>query len=142
MMVIDARWAETALRKIEPSPITGEFYLPELIRLAAEEAVEGRDWPVGTVSGASDELLGVNTRVELAEAEAALRHRIRREKMLGGVTLVSPETIVIDVDVEIGQDTVILPFTYLRSGVDNRFELRNRPQFDAAERDDRRRRPA
>jgi len=63
-----------------------------------------------------DELLGVNNRVELAEAEAELRNRIRREKMLAGVTLVSPETIVIDIDVEIGEDTTILPFTYLQAG--------------------------
>jgi bifunctional UDP-N-acetylglucosamine pyrophosphorylase/glucosamine-1-phosphate N-acetyltransferase len=116
MMVIDARWAEIAVPKIQPSPVTGEFYLPELIPLAAEEAVEGQAWPVGTVSGALDELLGVNTRVELAEAEAVLRARIQHEKMLGGVTLVSPDSILIDVDVEIGPDTVILPFTYLRTG--------------------------
>jgi len=116
LMAIDATWAQTAFPKIKPSVVTGEFYLPELVRLAAEEAVEGEDWPVATVTGRLDELLGVNSRVELATAESVLRARIRQEKMLGGVTLVSPETIVIDVDVEIGQDTTILPFTYLQLG--------------------------
>lgn len=116
MMVIDARWAETAFPKIEPSPVTGEFYLPELVRLAAVDAVEGDPWPVQTVTGQLNELLGVNNRVELAEAEAELRRRIQRHHMLAGVTLVSPETIVIDAGVEIGPDTTILPFTYLQAG--------------------------
>ena len=116
MMVIEAQWARTAFSRIEPSSVTGEFYLPELVRLAAEEAIEGAPWPAATAPGRLDELLGVNNRVELAEAEAILRDRVRREKMLAGVTLVSPETIVIDVGVEIGADTTILPFTMLQAG--------------------------
>jgi bifunctional UDP-N-acetylglucosamine pyrophosphorylase/glucosamine-1-phosphate N-acetyltransferase len=116
MMAIDAAWARTALPKIEPSPITGEIYLPELVRLAVADAVEGASWPVQTVTGELSELLGVNNRVELAAAESVLRDRIRQRHMLNGVTLVSPATIVIDDDVEIGPDTTVLPFSYLRSG--------------------------
>lgn len=115
MMAIDADWARTALPRITPSPVTGEFYLPELVRLAVEEAGSLQAWPAQTVPGDLDELLGVNNRVELAAAEAVLRHRIRKRHLLAGVSLVSPETIVIDDDVMIGEDTSILPFSYLRA---------------------------
>ena len=116
MMAIDADWARIALPKIEPSRVTGEYYLPELVRLAVAEASDGAPWPVQTVTGELSELLGVNNRAELAEAESVLRRRIRERHMLGGVTLVSPESIVIDEDVTIGADTTILPFSYLQSG--------------------------
>jgi bifunctional UDP-N-acetylglucosamine pyrophosphorylase/glucosamine-1-phosphate N-acetyltransferase len=116
MMAIDARWARTAIPAIEPSPVTGEYYLPELIRLAAQQGRDGEPWPAQTVVGKLDELQGVNNRVELAQAEAVLRERSRTYHMLNGVSLVSPETIVIDDGVEIGPDTVILPFSYLQIG--------------------------
>lgn len=116
MMVIDAEWARTALAKIEQSPVTGEIYLPELVRLAVAEAAAGEPWPVQAVTGDFDELLGVNNRVELASAESVLRDRIRKRHLANGVTLVSPETIVIDDDVSIGADTTVLPFCYLQSG--------------------------
>jgi bifunctional UDP-N-acetylglucosamine pyrophosphorylase/glucosamine-1-phosphate N-acetyltransferase len=116
MMAIDADWARTALPRISPSPVTGEYYLPELVRLAVEDAAGRQSWPVQTVSGELDELLGVNNRVELAAAEAVLRQRIRERHLDAGVTLVSPETIVIDDDVTIGEDTAVLPFSYLRAG--------------------------
>jgi len=61
-----------------------------------------------------DEAIGVNTRVHLAEAEAALRRRINTEWMLSGVTIVDPTSTYIEAGVEIGRDTVIWPGTYLQ----------------------------
>ena len=113
MMVVDARWGREALLRIDASPVTGEYYLPELVRLAVEMASDGRPWPVEAVTGEADALLGVNDRVELAEADARMRARIRRRHMLAGVTMILPETISIDDDVEIGQDTTILPYTVI-----------------------------
>jgi bifunctional UDP-N-acetylglucosamine pyrophosphorylase / glucosamine-1-phosphate N-acetyltransferase len=59
------------------------------------------------------EALGINNRVELAEVDRLLRDRKLREVMLGGVTVVKPETVTIDAAVEIGMDTVIEPFAQI-----------------------------
>ncbi len=58
----------------------------------------------------SSELLGINTRVELAEADRILRARKARELMLSGVTIERPETVTIDAQVRIGTDTIVEPF--------------------------------
>jgi bifunctional UDP-N-acetylglucosamine pyrophosphorylase/glucosamine-1-phosphate N-acetyltransferase len=60
------------------------------------------------------ELLGVNTRVHLAEAEAAFRKRINERWMLDGVTIMDPATTYIEAGVEVGRDTVIYPNTHLQ----------------------------
>jgi bifunctional UDP-N-acetylglucosamine pyrophosphorylase/glucosamine-1-phosphate N-acetyltransferase len=60
------------------------------------------------------EAIGVNTRVHLAEAEAGMRSRVNRAHMLNGVTFIDPASAYIGMDVEIGQDTVIQPNTFLR----------------------------
>ena len=60
-----------------------------------------------------DETLGINDRVGLAEVRALAQRRIHERHMLAGVTIVDPGATVIDADVEIGEDTVIAPFTSL-----------------------------
>ncbi len=62
----------------------------------------------------ASEVLGINTRAELAVMDALLRDRKTQELMLAGVTIVRPETCLIDADVEIGADTVIGPSVALR----------------------------
>ncbi len=61
----------------------------------------------------SNEVLGVNTRMELAELDAKLRAKKARELMLAGTTIFRPETCDIDADVEVGTDTVIEPFVQI-----------------------------
>jgi bifunctional UDP-N-acetylglucosamine pyrophosphorylase/glucosamine-1-phosphate N-acetyltransferase len=61
----------------------------------------------------SSELLGINTRVELADADRILRGRKTRELMLAGVTIECPETVTIDTQVRVGMDTIIEPFVRL-----------------------------
>jgi bifunctional UDP-N-acetylglucosamine pyrophosphorylase/glucosamine-1-phosphate N-acetyltransferase len=61
----------------------------------------------------SQELLGINTRVELAEADRILRQRKVEELMLEGVTIERPETVTVDPRVRVGADTVIEPFVRL-----------------------------
>jgi bifunctional UDP-N-acetylglucosamine pyrophosphorylase/glucosamine-1-phosphate N-acetyltransferase len=60
-----------------------------------------------------DELLGINTRLELADADRVLRERKCRSLMLSGVTIERPETVTIDEHVRVGQDTVVEPFARL-----------------------------
>ena len=102
----EALWPR--LGALQPST-SGEVYLTDVIALAVQ-AGEGVD--AFSVEDPT-ELLGVNNRVHLAQAEAVLRQRLRSHWMLAGVTLVDPASTFIDADVEIGQDTVIHPNTHL-----------------------------
>ncbi len=104
-----SEWLWDALHRIEKNPKKGEYYLTDLVQLAADarlpvQAVVHDDW---------SETIGINNRIHLAEAEAALRGRINREHMLNGVTLSDPAATYIDVGVVIGKDTVVLPNTHV-----------------------------
>jgi bifunctional UDP-N-acetylglucosamine pyrophosphorylase/glucosamine-1-phosphate N-acetyltransferase len=118
MMVVDAAWARSALRRVAPSVATGELYLTRLIDLAADEASSDEPWPIAAVTGGSDDALGVNDRVDLARAEARAWERKRERLMRAGVTMRLPETIVVDEDVAVGADTVILPHSLLHGSTE------------------------
>lgn len=114
MMVLDAAWARSALEHLQPNPITGEYYLPDLVELAIADGAGGdADWPVASVQGEPEIALGINDRVELAAADSIARQRIRQRLMLGGVTLIGPETIFVDEGVSVGPDTILHPFSNL-----------------------------
>ncbi len=78
----------------------------------AAAAAEGRSAAAVSVADPI-EAIGINTRVHLAQAEAALRERVNRRWMEAGVTMLDPQTTYIGPDVEIGPDTEILPNTSL-----------------------------
>jgi bifunctional UDP-N-acetylglucosamine pyrophosphorylase / glucosamine-1-phosphate N-acetyltransferase len=86
-----------------------EFYLTDMAELLGK----AREKVMALRAPDSSEVLGVNTRIELAELDARLRAKKARELMLAGVTIFRPETCDIDADVEIGADTVIEPFVQL-----------------------------
>jgi bifunctional UDP-N-acetylglucosamine pyrophosphorylase/glucosamine-1-phosphate N-acetyltransferase len=106
----DAEWLWSRIDRIPLSLPKGEYYLPDLVGIAVDE---GRRVEAVT-SADSAEVLGINTRVHLAEAERALRLRINERWMLAGVTIVDPETTTIEPGVVIGQDTTVHPNTHLR----------------------------
>lgn len=117
MMVIDAAWARVAVTRLQPSAASGEYYLTDLVELAvADGSAAGGVWPVATVAAEPDVALGINDRVQLAEADAIARERIRRRHMMAGVTIVAPETVIIDADVTIGKDTTVHPFSVIQAG--------------------------
>ena len=103
-----ASWLWDNLPSIGPSP-NGETYLTALVAAAASQgrAVE----TVPTLDQA--EALGVNNRVQLAEAESAMRARIRERLMMDGVTMPDPSTVYVDAGVRVGADTHILPNTHV-----------------------------
>jgi bifunctional UDP-N-acetylglucosamine pyrophosphorylase/glucosamine-1-phosphate N-acetyltransferase len=104
-----ADWLWNALHRIEKNPKKGEYYLTDIVELAVKE-----DLPVqAVVHDDFIETIGINTRVHLSEAEAALRMRINREHMLNGVSMIDPASTYIDVGVKIGKDTTLIPNTYL-----------------------------
>jgi len=103
-----ADWLWPQLARLVAHP-NGEYYLTDLVTLAAQEGQ-----PIATVSAPLEETLGVNDRVQLAEAERIMRARILQAHMLAGVTVVDPASTYVDCDVRIGQDTVLRPGTSLR----------------------------
>ena len=94
--------------EIEPSA-SGELYLTDMAAILHRHGLRVRQLHVDDFS----ELLGINTRVELADADRILRARKTRELMLAGVTIERPETVTIDAQVRVGPDTIIEPFARL-----------------------------
>jgi bifunctional UDP-N-acetylglucosamine pyrophosphorylase/glucosamine-1-phosphate N-acetyltransferase len=92
---------------LTPSSKTGELYLTDVFGRLRRRAV---------LECAEEEALGINDRRQLVAAEAALRRRINDGLMLAGVTIRDPESTWIEATVQIGGDTVIEPFTFLRGG--------------------------
>ncbi len=108
--VLEADKLWPVLERIEPANAQGELYLTDAVRLL----VEGGEEVVVFKAPNADEVEGVNTRAELADAAAFLRARVNREHMLAGVTIVDPQTTWIDPGVELEPDSTIHPFTVLR----------------------------
>jgi bifunctional UDP-N-acetylglucosamine pyrophosphorylase/glucosamine-1-phosphate N-acetyltransferase len=100
-------WLWPVLQSL-PRNAVGEYYLTDLIAIAAEQ-----ERKIATVQGLVDETIGVNDRVQLAQAEHLLRQRILERHMYAGVTIVDPATTYIEESVQIGMDTVLLPGTHL-----------------------------
>jgi bifunctional UDP-N-acetylglucosamine pyrophosphorylase/glucosamine-1-phosphate N-acetyltransferase len=98
-----------ALERIGAGNKQGEYYLPDVVNIASSQGKKVK----GFVVTDNRELLGVNTRAELAETEEILRRRINHSLMLSGVTMVCPESTYISPDVSIGTDTVIHPYTFI-----------------------------
>jgi bifunctional UDP-N-acetylglucosamine pyrophosphorylase/glucosamine-1-phosphate N-acetyltransferase len=88
-----------------------ELYLPDLVPVVLKES--GR---VATSSAPGEEVLGVNDRAQLAAAGAVLRWRMLDRLLESGVTMIDPATVYLDVDVEVGRDTVLAPLVFLEAG--------------------------
>jgi bifunctional UDP-N-acetylglucosamine pyrophosphorylase/glucosamine-1-phosphate N-acetyltransferase len=97
------------LDRLTPHNAQGELYLTDSVALLSG----GGDTVAVHKGGDAMETQGVNTRVELAAAAAAMRDRINGEHMLAGVTIVDPSSTWIDAEVTIEPDAVIHPFTVL-----------------------------
>ncbi|PZF89989.1 bifunctional UDP-N-acetylglucosamine diphosphorylase/glucosamine-1-phosphate N-acetyltransferase GlmU [Listeria ivanovii] len=99
-----------ALEKVSNDNVQGEYYLPDVIKILKDS-----DEVVAAYRMESfEESLGVNDRIALAEASKLMQRRINENHMRNGVTLINPESTYIDINVEIGQDTVIEPGVMLR----------------------------
>jgi bifunctional UDP-N-acetylglucosamine pyrophosphorylase/glucosamine-1-phosphate N-acetyltransferase len=89
-----------------------EFYLTDAVALAHAERLEAR-----MVAADRSEVLGVNSRAELAAAEAIMQTRLRDAAMANGATLIAPETVFLSWDTAIGRDVVIEPHVVIGEGV-------------------------
>ena len=100
-------WLWDALETLPKNP-AGEYYLTDLVGIAS---AQGR--AVATVTGSFSETVGINDRVQLAEAEQVMRRRVLERLMYAGVTIIDPATTYIDALVEIGPDSIIFPGTMI-----------------------------
>jgi bifunctional UDP-N-acetylglucosamine pyrophosphorylase/glucosamine-1-phosphate N-acetyltransferase len=112
IMTIEARHLGALLRALDRNNAKREFYLTDIVRIA-----RGKGLACRTVELPAEELIGINTRAELAEAEALMQRRLRRAVMDAGVTLVAPETVFLSADTRLGRDVVVEPNVTFGPGV-------------------------
>jgi bifunctional UDP-N-acetylglucosamine pyrophosphorylase / glucosamine-1-phosphate N-acetyltransferase len=107
--VVSAALLFSALEKVKNHNNQGEYYLPDIVAIALKQGERVATMKVDDAR----EVMGINTREELAQMEKTLQERINRKWMDNGVTFKDPNTTYIDDDVVIGNDTVIGPNTHL-----------------------------
>ena len=108
--VVSAPFVFAALSEIKNHNQQGEYYLPDIVAIGLAQRADIETVRVDDVR----EMLGINTREELAFMEKNLRQSINKKWMLAGVTFKDPDTTYIEDSVTIGKDTVIGPNTQLR----------------------------
>ncbi|WP_143317542.1 bifunctional UDP-N-acetylglucosamine diphosphorylase/glucosamine-1-phosphate N-acetyltransferase GlmU [Clostridium sp. HBUAS56017] len=104
MYCFDIKDLLSSLEKLSNDNNQGEYYLTDVIGILKNEGKR-----IGAVVTDYEDTIGVNSRVQLAEAEEILRNRINEKHLNNGVTLIDPRTTYIGVDVKIGKDTIVYP---------------------------------
>jgi bifunctional UDP-N-acetylglucosamine pyrophosphorylase/glucosamine-1-phosphate N-acetyltransferase len=112
LMLIRACHAIELINRLDRSNAKREFYLTGIVEQATSKGLR-----CGAIELPAEELIGINTRAELAEAEALMQSRLRRAAMASGVTLVAPETVFLSADTRLGRDVVVEPNVTFGPGV-------------------------
>ncbi len=112
IMVIEAFRLAEFLDALDSDNAKREFYLTDIVAIARRKGLACR-----AVELPAEELLGINTRAELADAEALMQRRLRRAAMDSGVTLIAPETVFLSADTRLGRDLVVEPNVTFGPGV-------------------------
>jgi len=112
IMVIEACRLGEFLDALDSDNAKGEYYLTDVVGIARRKGLACR-----AVELPAEELVGINTRAELAEAEALMQRLLRRAAMDSGVTLTAPETVFLSSDTQLGRDVVVEPNVTFGPGV-------------------------
>ena len=112
VMAIDGRRALDLLRGIDDRNSKREFYLSDAVKIA-----RAKGFDAVALETEEDEVRGINTRAQLAEAEGVLQQRLRAAAMDGGATLVAPETVFLAEDTKLGRDVTVEPYVVFGPGV-------------------------
>ena len=112
VMAFDGKTALKILDKIGNANSKGEYYLVDAVTIARDMGLEAV-----VIETSEDEVRGINTKAQLAEAEAVMQARLRKAAMDAGVTLIAPETIFLAADTSFGKDVTIEPFVVIGPGV-------------------------
>jgi bifunctional UDP-N-acetylglucosamine pyrophosphorylase/glucosamine-1-phosphate N-acetyltransferase len=112
VMAFDGRRALKILEKIGNANSKGEYYLVDAVTIVRDMGLEAV-----VIETSEDEVRGINTKAQLAEAEAVMQARLRKAALDAGVTLIAPETIFLAADTKFGNDVTIEPFVVIGPGV-------------------------
>jgi len=112
VIALDGRSASDLVGAIENQNAKHEYYLTDVVAIARKRGLLCR-----TIEAPAEETVGVNSRAELAVAEATMQQRLRARHMAAGVTLMDPTTVYFSADTAIGRDTVIEPSVIFGPGV-------------------------
>ncbi len=106
---VDSQFLFSALPSLTNQNAQREYYLTDIVALANARGEKA----IGYAAENPSEVMGINTRADLAQAAQYLRQKINERHLLAGVTLIDPITTYIDQNVEIGRDTLIFPNCFL-----------------------------
>jgi len=112
VMALDGRRALEILDRIGNQNSKGEFYLVDAVTIASDMELEAV-----VIETSEDEVRGINTKAQLAEAEAVMQARLRKAALDAGVTLIAPETVHLAADTTFGNDVTIEPYVVIGPGV-------------------------
>ncbi len=112
VVAVDGRILFELLDAVGNDNASGEYYLTDIVAIARE-----RGRACAYVEGAAEEVLGINSHVEQAAAEAIYQNRLREAAMRAGVTMIAPETVFLSHDTRFGRDVVIEPHVVIGPGV-------------------------
>ncbi len=112
VMAIDGKVLWSLLDRVGSDNAKGEYYLTDIIAIARADGLA-----CAVSESDPDELIGIDSRADLAEAEAILQDRLRLEAMDNGVTMIDPTTVFLSYDTKIGTDVSIGPNVFIGPGV-------------------------
>jgi bifunctional UDP-N-acetylglucosamine pyrophosphorylase/glucosamine-1-phosphate N-acetyltransferase len=112
VMAFDGRTALQILDAIGNANSKSEYYLTDAVGIARDKGLRAV-----TIETSEDEVRGINTKAQLAEAEAVLQTRLRQAALEAGVTMTAPESVYLSADTSFGKDVTIEPFVVIGPGV-------------------------
>jgi bifunctional UDP-N-acetylglucosamine pyrophosphorylase/glucosamine-1-phosphate N-acetyltransferase len=112
VMAFDGHKALAIIEKIDNSNSKGEYYLTDAVAIVRDLGLEAV-----VIETSEDEVRGINTKAQLAEAEQVMQARLRKAALDAGVTLIAPETVYLAADTSFGKDVTIEPFVVIGPGV-------------------------
>jgi bifunctional UDP-N-acetylglucosamine pyrophosphorylase/glucosamine-1-phosphate N-acetyltransferase len=112
LMALSGQQALAILERIGSANTKGEYYLSDAVAIARDMGLKAV-----AIETTEDEVRGINTKAQLAQAEAVLQQRLRAAAMEAGVTMIAPETVFLSADTKLGKDVTIEPNVVFGPGV-------------------------
>jgi bifunctional UDP-N-acetylglucosamine pyrophosphorylase / glucosamine-1-phosphate N-acetyltransferase len=112
VMAFDGRRALEIIEKIGNANSKGEYYLTDAVAIVRDLGLEAV-----VIETSEDEVRGINTKTQLAEAEQVMQARLRKAALEAGVTMIAPDTVYLSADTTFGRDVTIEPFVVIGPGV-------------------------
>jgi len=112
LMAIDGRLLFDLLAELRPDNAQGEYYMTDIVAIARRRGLR-----CAVVEADADEVMGINSRDQLADAEAVVQRRLRASAMAGGVTMRDPSSVFLCHDTRLGRDVTLEPNVVFGPGV-------------------------